>query len=63
MSYARIQYWKREGYFYVARIDYRRPNGGRGEIVKSLGFFSYHLIRLIHGDEMLVQMAQRFDPK
>lgn len=52
--------WHRQGYHYVAQANYIRGQY-KGTITRKLGFVSYHLIRRIHGDETLRQMALRID--
>lgn len=52
-----IHYWKYEGIFYVARMNVYRNGVYRGTIERHLDFISYHLIRWIHGEEKLKEMA------
>lgn len=49
--------WNRKGLFYYAYLAWKA--GSRtGVVEKKLDFVSYHLIRLIHGEERLEQMAR-----
>lgn len=52
--------WHRKGYFYVAQVNYVTPQY-KGTITRKLGFVTYHLIRRIHGDQVLRDMALRID--
>lgn len=52
--------WHRKGYFYVAQANYIRGQY-KGTITRKLGFVTYHLIRRIHGDQVLRDMALRID--
>ena len=56
-----VEFWKREGFYYVSRI-YVNDQWSRGTITKKLDFVSYHLIRLIHGEKGLREMACKYDP-
>ena len=49
--------WRREGFFYVARVAVYRNNVLWGDVERRLDFFSFHLIRWIHGEEKLRAMA------
>lgn len=48
--------WHREGFYYVARAAW---NTNRGQVTRErkLDFFSYNLIRWIHGDQVLKEIA------
>lgn len=53
--------WVREGLFYVATLQFCRPSGDKfhkvGTITRKLDFISYHLIKKIHGEQKLIDMA------
>lgn len=53
--------WKRRGLHYYAEFvePAQHPMLKRITITRSLGFISYHLIRLIHGEEKLERMRTR----
>lgn len=48
--------WNREGFFYVARASWET---GRNRVTRErkLDFFTYNLIRMVDGDQVLKQMA------
>lgn len=48
--------WKRKGFFYYAMLQAQK-RGRLITITRKLDFISYHLIRLIHGDDKLIDMA------
>ncbi len=48
--------WRREGYSYQATLTYRNLCGFDGEIKMRYGFFTYHLIRWIHGEQVMREM-------
>lgn len=48
--------WTRRGLFYYARLQYVSGNQ-RGTVERKLDFIAYWLIKLIHGDEVLKEMA------
>lgn len=53
-----INLWKRKGFFYYAKLNVYGGNGSlKGTVTKKLDFVSYHLIKLVHGQEKLNQMA------
>lgn len=56
-----IEYWKREGFYYVARIHISTPRCS-GTITKTLDLVSYYLILAIHGREELMRMAADYNP-
>jgi hypothetical protein len=51
--------YKREGLFYVARLVVKMADGRSGTLTLSLDFVTYHLIRLIHGEQGLFDMVDR----
>ena len=53
--------WKRKGLFYKA--DFRIYRNGRiiGDYTKRLDFISYHVIKWIHGEKKLIDMAYKFE--
>lgn len=56
-----VKLWERKGFYYYAYI-YINDRYHQGTIVKKLDYISYHLIRLIHGEERLMDMAAHYDP-
>lgn len=50
-------HWKRKGLFYHTSISVYRTNGYIFTSSKKLDLISYHLIKLIHGQEKLDNMA------
>ena len=52
-----MKYWKRKGLFYYATLNVYTNNALRGTVTKKLDFVSYHLIRLIHEQEKLENIA------
>lgn len=56
-----VKLWERKGIYYYAYI-YINERSRQGTIVKKLDCISYHIIRLIHGDERLMDMAAHYDP-
>lgn len=47
--------WVRKGLRYEVTLVYA---GGRGIATRRLNFLAYHLIRLIHGEDKLIDMAE-----
>lgn len=56
-----VRLWQRKGYYYYAYI-YINTRTASGTITKRLGFFTYHLIRFIYGDDALKDMAMDYTP-
>jgi hypothetical protein len=53
-----IKFWERKGFSYYAYIYLYRDDGrSMGTITKKLDPFSYHLIKLIHGEKGLIDMV------
>lgn len=68
--------WKRKFYFYVSEVifieeipvklldsDYTYLMKRTHTITRKLGFFSYHFIKFIHGEEKLIEMGSRKESK
>lgn len=56
-----VKLWYRKGYYYYAHI-YVNSRYSSGTITKCLSFPKYHLIRLIHGEDRLKDMAMDYKP-
>lgn len=50
--------WKRIGFFYVSRMDLYKGNQKVGIVIRQLSYFTYHLIRLWHGEKKMIEMTQ-----
>lgn len=57
-------FWTRHGLVYKSSLKVPDETGGY-TINRELGFFSYHLVKWIHGDAKLIEMAtsRKFVPK
>lgn len=51
--------YKREGFFYVAKLVIKMADGRCGTLILSLDFLSYHLIRLTQGEQELFNIVDR----
>jgi len=49
--------WERKGLFYYAIMKLYLPDNGTVIITKRLNFMAYHLIKFIHGEAKLSDMA------
>jgi hypothetical protein len=56
-----VQLWKRKGRYYYAYIHVQN-RGSYGTITKKLSFIAYHLIRIVHGEQKLMDMASEYTP-
>jgi len=56
-----VTFWYRKGFYYHSHIKYYRgPHLTLiGTTTRTLDFVSYHIIRLIHGEEKLREMASK----
>lgn len=53
-----MKYWKRKGLFYYANLELFSGFGMHlGTVTKRLDFVSFHVIKWIHGDRKLLDMA------
>lgn len=52
-----LNLWERRGCFYHAELDLWVEGKVMGTMIKKLDFVSYHLIKLIHGESKLRDMA------
>lgn len=55
--------WQRRGLYYVCRYNIYGAGGAKplkllGQVSKELHFISYHLIKWIHGEQKLIEMAK-----
>lgn len=53
-----LRTWNREGFYYVARFTYQNETA-RGTVERKIDIFTYHLISLIHGPDVLRQMGTK----
>lgn len=51
--------WKRVGFHYESTYKYIDHDTAFCTVIRSLGFVTYHLIRWIHGDKKLKEMAEK----
>lgn len=52
--------WKRKGIFYVSDLVYQCDKDGYTvRVHRKLDFIAYHLIKWIHGEEKLIEMANK----
>ncbi len=51
--------WKRYGLIYVTTLRYELDEGNCMTIVRTLDFISYHLIKWKHGEDRLMEMANK----
>jgi hypothetical protein len=57
-----VTYWHRRGLFYYSTMYWYRK-GREITTTRKLNFVNYHLIRLIHGEKKLRDMALKFPTK
>lgn len=52
--------WKRKGLSYTTKLYFWSPELNQEIVIlKKLGFISYHLIKWLHGETALMDMASR----
>lgn len=52
-----VHLWNRKGFYYYAYIYLYKEGKYFGTITKELDFITYHILRFLHGEQKMIEMA------